>query len=476
MSYNYNIIKSNLSNKNRIFALPGDTLGLVLSGLSPVYNSAVVTFSIKKGNFNTNLTSVSNILPAFANTGSLSQTLPLNVGNSFTINLTPTQTATFELNSSYALELEFLLSTGIVESWQYAIITGQDIVNSVSPGTPAVNNQRFLGNFATAPITAQSGDNYFNTVNNILYTFYNSIWQAPTGGATNLTYTASPTGGVVNSSTGTGAPIPVANVTNAGLITPGEKAQISAINSNLALKANLSITNTKTGVIETNSGAGSAVALGFGGIDGEFGIVRVVNNKGNTPTQVANQGTGNQEFFIAGNKKLEINTTNISVENNQIKNVGNPTANQDVTSKIYVDTALNTKQNTITNSDSIAQGSTNLFLTAGERTKLTTDKLIVQNNQTASYTLVLTDSDKLVTMTVATANNLTIPLNSTVAYQIGTQIMLSQFGAGQTSIVPTAGVTLNSSLTQRKLANQFATATLIKLGTDTWLLSGNIAV
>jgi len=47
------------------------------------------------------------------------------------------------------------------------------------------------------------------------------------GGTTNLTYTASPTNGTVNSDTGTDATIPLADVTNAGLITPAEKAKLT---------------------------------------------------------------------------------------------------------------------------------------------------------------------------------------------------------------------------------------------------------
>jgi hypothetical protein len=46
-------------------------------------------------------------------------------------------------------------------------------------------------------------------------------------GATNLTYTASPTQGTVNSDTGTNAVIPLANNTNAGLLSPAEKAEIT---------------------------------------------------------------------------------------------------------------------------------------------------------------------------------------------------------------------------------------------------------
>ena len=50
------------------------------------------------------------------------------------------------------------------------------------------------------------------------------------GGATNLSYTASPTNGVVNSDTGTDATIPLASGTNAGLMAPTQFTKLSNIN------------------------------------------------------------------------------------------------------------------------------------------------------------------------------------------------------------------------------------------------------
>lgn len=103
-----------------------------------------------------------------------------------------------------------------------------------------------------------------------------------------------------------------------------------------------------------------------------------------------------------------------------------------------------------------------------------TNKLITTNRQTASYTLVLSDADKLVEMNVATANNLTVPLNSSVAFPTGTQILLSQYGSGQTTIVATSGVTIRSNGGKLKLNVQYSGATLIKIGTDEWYLFGDI--
>lgn len=103
-----------------------------------------------------------------------------------------------------------------------------------------------------------------------------------------------------------------------------------------------------------------------------------------------------------------------------------------------------------------------------------TNKLITTNRQTASYTLVLSDADKLVEMNVGTANNLTVPLNSSVAFATGTQILLAQYGAGQTTVVATSGVTIRSNGGKRKLNVQYSGATLIKIGTDEWYLFGDI--
>ena len=96
------------------------------------------------------------------------------------------------------------------------------------------------------------------------------------------------------------------------------------------------------------------------------------------------------------------------------------------------------------------------------------------NAQTASYTLVLGDRGKLVEMSVATANNLTVPLNSTVAYPTGSQINILQTGAGQTTIVATSGVTINGA-PGLKLRTQWSSATLIKRTTDTWVLVGDLS-
>jgi hypothetical protein len=99
---------------------------------------------------------------------------------------------------------------------------------------------------------------------------------------------------------------------------------------------------------------------------------------------------------------------------------------------------------------------------------------ITTNRQTASYSLVLADRGKLVEMNVASANTLTIPLNSSIAFPIGSKIDVTQYGAGATTITATGGVTIRSFTSFLKIAGQYAACTLVKIGTDEWYCYGNL--
>ena len=99
-----------------------------------------------------------------------------------------------------------------------------------------------------------------------------------------------------------------------------------------------------------------------------------------------------------------------------------------------------------------------------------------QNEQTgASYTLVLADGGKLVEMNNASANTLTVPPNSSVALPVGTQILVVQTGAGQTTLAAGSGVTVNSKDGNLKLSAQWSAATLIKRATDAWVAIGDLS-
>jgi hypothetical protein len=90
------------------------------------------------------------------------------------------------------------------------------------------------------------------------------------------------------------------------------------------------------------------------------------------------------------------------------------------------------------------------------------------NNITGTdYTLQQRDANAIVRMTSALDNQVTVPPASSVAYRPGTAIEIVQWGTGQTTLVPGAGVTIHSPA-GLVLGGQGASVLLVYVGSDVW--------
>ena len=95
------------------------------------------------------------------------------------------------------------------------------------------------------------------------------------------------------------------------------------------------------------------------------------------------------------------------------------------------------------------------------------------NAQTGTtYTFVIGDAGKLVTSSNGSAQTLTIPPNSSVAFAIGTQIIVQNIGSANATLAQGSGVTIQSKDSNKEIDGQYAAATCIKTATDTWSLIG----
>ena len=97
----------------------------------------------------------------------------------------------------------------------------------------------------------------------------------------------------------------------------------------------------------------------------------------------------------------------------------------------------------------------------------------------SSFTPALTDADKLVTMTFATANTFLIPTDAAVAYPVGTRLNVAQLGAGTTTIQAvtpgtTTLVSAGATVAAPFLRVQYASATCIKIAANSWFILGDI--
>ena len=95
------------------------------------------------------------------------------------------------------------------------------------------------------------------------------------------------------------------------------------------------------------------------------------------------------------------------------------------------------------------------------------------SRKTDSYTLVYADQLKTIEMNKATANTLTVPANVFVA---GNQILITQYGAGQTTIAAGAGMTLRSDGGKLKINTQYSMATILFISATEAYVSGNLAL
>ena len=121
-------------------------------------------------------------------------------------------------------------------------------------------------------------------------------------------------------------------------------------------------------------------------------------------------------------------------------------------------------------SDGAAQQSAITAATNGVATLTAASTVLADNSQSGTtYTLMLADAGQNVDMTNASANTVTIPKNTTVAFPVNTIVTVTQAGAGTTSIAAATGVTIVKPSTRTlAISTQYETAELYYAGSDTW--------
>jgi len=233
-----------------------------------------------------------------------------------------------------------------------------------------------------------------------------------------------------------------------------------------------------SGTVTVNLAIDAAVAMGSdgSGVDVTF--------HSDTAGDYALWDSSEEKLILEGTNGatvLDITDGNVVIGDGTLT-VGSDGAGEDVT--FHSDTAgdafvwdSSEEKLTITGTD----GQTALDVPDGNVT--ITDALTVSggitapitiNNETASYTLVAGDAGGIVEMNNGSANNLTIPPNSSVAFATGTQIIIVQQGAGATTIVEGSGVTTRSLDDAAIINGQYASVALVKRDTDEWYIFGNL--
>lgn len=128
--------------------------------------------------------------------------------------------------------------------------------------------------------------------------------------------------------------------------------------------------------------------------------------------------------------------------------------------------------------DDLTTSVTNSLLLKADKTyvdsSVAASNLVAVNAQTTNYTLALSDVNKAVEVTSASAATVTVPLNSAVAFPIGSVVEVDRLGTGSVTLVATGGVTIRYASSTLALRAQYSALTIRKQATDTWLATGDM--
>jgi len=344
-----------------------------------------------------------------------------------------------------------------------------------------------------------------------VYHYFNFVSQTDNGSDRTLTVTYL---------TGTGALIAAANVslgivlkgaTGAGgaaatiavgttsTLTAGSNATVSNVGSSSASVLNFGIPAGATGAAATiavgststlasgssatvtNTGTSNAAILDFGiptgvaGAAATIAVGTVTTGTAGSSATVTNAGSSSAAVFNFTIPKGEDGTgagTVTSFSAGDFSPLFTTTEATPTTTPVLSFAAVNQNPNLFYASPASGSAAAPTFraIVAADLPDL------VENAQTGtSYTLVLSDRGRLISMSNAAANTITVPPDSAVAFPTGSQIIVEWNGVGQTTVAPGTSVTIRSSGSRLKLAQRYAWATLIKRGTNLWSLVGEIA-
>lgn len=99
-------------------------------------------------------------------------------------------------------------------------------------------------------------------------------------------------------------------------------------------------------------------------------------------------------------------------------------------------------------------------------------------DRTASHTLAIVDAGTTIDFNASSGVTVTVPTNASVPFPIGTQIAFIQSGTGQISFtgqaLPPESVVINSKNNNRRTAARYTQSILVKKGTNTWYLFGDL--
>lgn len=137
----------------------------------------------------------------------------------------------------------------------------------------------------------------------------------------------------------------------------------------------------------------------------------------------------------------------------------------------FIDIPVSSNTDTILNKSTVD----GTYLSDALNNLLNEVEVSINNQNNTTYTAQLSDANNVITFTNVGAITFTVPANTSVAFPVGTELELIQMSTGQVSITSTDSILYNSTY-KASLKGQYSKATLRKISSTSWLLSGDLAL
>jgi hypothetical protein len=305
----------------------------------------------------------------------------------------------------------------------------------------------------------------------------NADWNASIGDAAILnkpTLAAVATSGAYADLTGipslvasVGATAPI---TSTGGTTPtiAINAATTSAAGTLTLVAGANITLTAN----AGTDAVTIAATGSTGVSSVTGTAPIVSSGGANPAISITAATTSAAGSMSASDKTKLDGIAAGAEVNQ-----NAFSNIAVSGQGTI--AADSKTDTLTfiagSNVTITTNTTNDEITINASGGGGSSFSAVRTQSGTSYTLALTDAGAYIQTTSTTAVAISIPLQSSVAWERDTEIYFEQNGTGQITISGVSGVTLNTSETGKSFA-RYSVLALKRVAENVWTLTGERAL
>jgi hypothetical protein len=310
-----------------------------------------------------------------------------------------------------------------------------------------INNIGSIDSGSTPPTTNNNiGDLFFNNNSNQLLFWDGTTWVALN---TNLGYTQDPTKGTVTSTSGNDTDIPLADGTNAGLLSPGQYTELLnlvgvvldspsnglTLNSNNELSADIA-TGTTLGTVKIGTGLGVTA-------DGTISVTGSGSGSSSAQNLSYTQGATNNVIGIdGGGTDATILLANASVSGlmspGHYLDLVNLSTNPPITSVSLSYTQNGNNDGTLTTNNNVsvnipvATGSTAGLMTGTEKTKLST--LGGSTGGLTAVNLDYTPASDRGTVTCSAGDNAVIPIATANVAGLMTPSNFTKLSSAVTSV------------------------------------------